>query len=227
MDLLTWNLEGKHTASGEDKWEKFVKEEIVDKAPDVACFQEFGKAPKEKEVKPVTSFPAHSAKLYEWTDSRVAGTHYLLHYKWAKRKVNPAILWRGALTPNPQGAVVFADSGFTNFRDAPGVVTANHGSVYSVHAASKNQGPNARRLLANVDGNGRPWIAAGDFNVEPGRLRGRLKKNGHGWTICPPDEPTREVKQLDYAVRDAGPAVTGTVYPVEPSDHEPVVFEGI
>lgn len=228
MDLLTWNLQGRTTA-GIDTWEADVKPLVLDQLPEVACFQEFGRAPDDDDdVRTVHSWPGQPVTLFEWNDLTLP-TYYLLHYQWAEKRVNPALMWRADLTPtpNPAQAVVWAYSGIPDFRDAPGVQLRDGRTWYSVHASARNQGPNARALLENADTNGQPWVVAGDFNVDPDTLRTRLQRRGHDWPICPPNAPTHGTNCYDYLVRNAGAAVQGTVLGMSASDHDPVVFEGL
>ncbi len=235
--ILTWNVDGQ-TSGGVDVLEA-IEDEIVDADPDVACLQEFGPPPEEAEFR--HAWQGGRIELYEFPNGHPLQAYYLLHYRWdgGSNRVNPAILWLRGLTPDPEGAVAYPDPGDEWWRNAVGfgLPDADAPAFFTVHAISgRQQAPDARYVLEQIDDLvGAPWVGAGDFNTEPGDLRGRLRNHGHGWGVRPPDGPTRPAsgRTIDYLVHTGAGEQQGSVLPMPTvgghavSDHYPVLFENV
>lgn len=227
MKLATWNVQGAHTQD-ESTWQLGVKSFVVSSGIDVLCAQEFGLAPGD--ANHVQAFP-NNIDLYAIGTQRRT-QYYLLLYEWdtGSHRVNPAIVWKENLTPNPGNAVVWTAPGSNNGRRAIGV-TINGRTYYCLHVKSGG-GPNtvqdAVGLLNNVNGNANNWVAAGDYNLQPPILGQNLPGN---LTIAPPNGNTHHGShgdnKLDYAVNDFGDNQTGQVQVFDRSlsDHDPVVYQ--
>lgn len=236
--VLTWNVDGQ-TSGGVGILEA-IEDVIVDADPDVACLQEFGAPPQEAELR--DNWQDGGVELYEFPNEHPLQAYYLLHYSWdgGSNRVNPAILWLRGHTPDPEGAVAYPDPDDKWWRNAIGFGLPQQGalSFFTIHAISgRKQAPDARYLLEQIhDLVGTPWVAAGDFNTEPGDLRQRLRDHGHGWGVRPPDGVTRDRdrgRPIDYLVHTGADDQPGNVQPMPEvdghavSDHFPVLFENV
>lgn len=234
--VLTWNVDGQ-TSGGVGVMED-IQSVIVDWDPEVACLQEFGPPPEEGHLR--NQWEGGEIQLYEFSSDQLIQDYYLLYYHWdgTTNRVNPAILWQRDLTPNPENAVRYPDPNGVWWRNAIGFVpVGNDPAFFTVHAISgQTAAPDARPLLQQIDAHVNPlaWVAAGDFNTEPGALQDRLDRNGLPWTVRPPDDATRNSgRVIDYLVHTEANDQPGSVKKMPKargknvSDHYPVLFENV
>lgn len=248
--LVTWNFEGsKFDNSGRSPWTPishwFTQQEDqegVKKFPYevyIACLQECGTLPSnvelmEEDVEGIRGLCRYSWKVNASPESeRVtrAGSRLpvqILYYPWDTRgnRVNLAIVSR----------MIFSSLYIPPLNDnlRPLIGIQYLGSHYfSIHAASGGGGDAVTLLKgAYQEVSNSPWWVAGDFNVEPDELQGRLNQQVPliNPIICPPNDITRPKsgKHLDYVVREPdAQKIVGDVFFSkydQIADHRPVFY---
>jgi len=222
MNLATWNMQGA-SYSTENKWDTGVMN-FFSTGAEMCCLQECGGVPA-------------SAIL---VDNNFGGVDDLQYYTWGTERTNKHILFYPS-DPNgkrcnlaivainnlpPVGGEIVYPSVGPVWRPALGYQIDVNNFIFSMHCISPN-GADANGLLNEIDivtaGPGNLWVAAGDFNREPGTMA------ASPFNICPPNNYTYSVnnpnKMIDYGVKNWGPNILGTVQGLIMSDHYPVFFE--
>jgi cytolethal distending toxin subunit B len=221
MNLVTWNMQGASYTT-ENKWNTGIMN-LLNNGADICCLQECGGVPD-------------SATLI---NNNFGGIDDLCYYTWGTLRTNKHILFYPA-DPNgnrcnlaivsntnivPADALLIYPTVGPIWRPALGFQLNANNFVFSMHCISPN-GPDANGLLnsinAAVGAPGNFWIAAGDFNREPGSLLGLP------YNISPPNYNTYSVfdpnKKIDYSVNNQIAGLQGTVLELVMSDHYPVIF---
>ncbi|NCQ99950.1 MAG: hypothetical protein GPJ11_08885 [Microcystis aeruginosa L211-101] len=240
MRVVTWNMQGA-TGGGESKWNADVKRLFLQAGVNVACLQESGNPPP-------SAVPAAAPGWLPGFAPPVGlnGAYLLWNLGTSSRPFNVYIIWietdptghRNNVAvasvlpplnliyiPNPLGG-----------RPAIGMRLlygpAGNADIFSLHAFSGN-GNDGPGLLANINLTGGSWFAAGDYNCDPTQWglpgSGSPKIVPPGTAYCPhnpvPTHPGSGTN-LDYAFKNPGPGVIGTVLDnFIVSDHYPVIYD--
>jgi cytolethal distending toxin subunit B len=220
VKVATWNMQGANFST-EDKWNNGVQALLRSSEAEVACLQEAGAVPKSAKLEATSDFTGPGGvtckvEIYSWAN------HRLVYYWWGDR-CNVGVITRELMPVKLEVGLVWGSDG-PEWRPAVGIRLPSGTWVFSLHAISPN-GPDAKSLVEAVKGwaRGRPWIAAGDFNREPGSFTVADS------TTVPPNNFTHKTTdpktKKDYLV--AGGAVkapAGDVKSLVQSDHFPVIF---
>lgn len=213
MIVVTWNMQGANYAT-ENKWNVLVPQLLG--LADVVCLQEAGAVP----ATAVYLGKLGLADLYAWGGTSTRPRWWITFYPWDQNgnRCNLAVVtW-----VQPAAANVVWPAVAPTWRPALGVVLAA-GQVYSLHAISPG-GPDVVGLLnaVNTAAAGAAWVAAGDFNREPGSFV--------AFSPNPPNVPTHNATaaaathSYDYCVTPVAGSAGNTLF-AQMSDHFPVRFD--
>lgn len=216
-EIVTWNSQGGKWGDLRDVFTALKEDEIP-----VFCVQEAGVAARGmNRIETETDY-----WLYEWelgTSSR-SRKRYYTYYQWGEDNVRCSL---GIITnARPEEVVTIAGKR----RPCIGVrISDDLPWFFTLHATSGYNGKNdAEDLLEGIlqlVGDSE-WIAAGDFNAEPGELKSHL------WRVRPPEKPTHKSgRRLDYVVQSSDLMVTEVCQAYHPrqglldSDHIPQIAD--
>lgn len=240
MNVITWNMQGA-TGSGESKWNTDVKRLFLQLGVNVACLQECGNPPLSaiSEAAPawLPGFapPVGLVEYYLLWNLGTNSRPFNVYIVWIETDPNGHRNNLAVASVLPPLNLIYINPGLPGGRPALGMrllYGLGNADIFTLHAFSGN-GNDGPGLLANISVTGGSWFAAGDYNCAPTQWglpgSGAPKIVPAGTTYCAhnvvPTHPGSGTN-LDYAFKNPGPAVMGTVLNnFVVSDHYPVAYQ--
>jgi endonuclease/exonuclease/phosphatase family metal-dependent hydrolase len=195
MKIVTWNAQG-----AAQKWGE-IYQQLASADFDVLLIQEVTSPPEDAEfIREHCDYALYKYSVQIDDYQGYFRDWYIIYFRWMQSnpgnaRCSLAMLLRHYEPTDDEIYIVAGD------RRPLLCVQPGQGQplIGTLHATSGYNGQSdARDLLQGLNNyaNGRPWVAAGDFNTPPSKMRSPY------WIVCPPQGPTQiSGSALDYAIR--------------------------